>query len=202
MAGFRQASIIHDLASRDQVWFWYGVMSKQYPDWLDPRKAAEGRRTFAGTMPLERMPRLAPLLASADGEAAFTASFTFDKQARVTIRIEVDAGLPLICQRSLEPYIEKVSRRSLLGVVEDLAEEGLMPENYEPVLAQQGKLALLELVEDELLLGLPQVPRNPELDDITLSSGSPEIPAQAESQFRQPFANLAEQLKNLELKKK
>lgn len=177
-------------------------MSKQYPDWLDPRKAAEGRRTFAGTIPLERMPRLSPLLAGAGGEVSFTAAFAFDNQARVTIQIEVDAKLPLICQRSLEPYMEHISRRSLLGVVEDLAEEDLMPENYEPVLVKQGKLALAELAEDELLLGLPQVPRNPAIDEVAFSTGSGEMPSQTETRFRQPFANLAEQMKNLGQKKK
>jgi len=177
-------------------------MSKQYPDWLDPKKAAEGRRTFAGTIPLERMPRLSPLLAGTNGEVSFTATFAFDNQARVTIQIEVDARLPLICQRSLEIYMEHISRRSLLGVVEDLAEEALMPENYEPVLVQQGKLALAELVEDELLLGLPQVPKNPEIDEVAFSTGSGEMPSQKETQLRQPFANLAEQLKNLGQKKK
>lgn len=176
-------------------------MSKQYPDWLDPKKAAEGRRTFAGTMPLERMPRLLPLLAGAGGEVSFTAAFSFDNQARVTIQIEVDARLPLICQRSLDPYMEHISRRSVLGVVEDFTEEDLMPENYEPVLVKHGRLALAELVEDELLLGLPAVPRNPEIDEVAFSTGSPEIPAQAETQLRQPFANLAEQLKNMGTKK-
>ena len=169
-------------------------MSKQYPDWVDPWKAAEGSRTFSGTMPLERMPRLLPLLASSEGEVGFTAAFAFDKQTRVTIQIEVDARLPLICQRSLEPYFEPISRRSMLGVVENLAEEALMPENYEAVLVQHGKLALAELVEDELLLGLPQVPRNPEYHD-----GDPpaESAEQSRPGYRKPFANLAEQWKGI-----
>ena len=98
--------------------------------------------------------------------------------------------------------MEHISRRSLLGVVEDLAEEDLMPENYEPVLVKQGKLALAELAEDELLLGLPQVPRNPAIDEVAFSTGSGEMPSQTETRFRQPFANLAEQMKNLGQKKK
>ncbi len=150
-----------------------------------------------GTMPLARMERLRPLLADASGEARFIARFDFDGQGRVTILIEVEAKLPLICQRSLEPYLEPVQRKSLLGVIEFMAEEASMPENYEPVLVEHGRLALLDLVEDELLLGLPQVPRNPEVDEIRLQAVDPEAadPATGETPVQQPFAGLAEQLK-------
>ena len=174
-------------------------MSKEYPDWFDPRKAAEGRRTFAGSMRLDRMSRLSPLLAEAMGEARFVASIEFDSQGRVTIRIEVEASLPLICQCSLEPYLEAVHRKSLLGVIEDISEEALMPDNYEPVIMQRGRLSMLELVEDELLLGLPQVPRNPEFDAGQLPAASSDMThaESGDSNVQQPFAGLGEQLKRM-----
>ena len=172
-------------------------MSREYPDWLDPWKAAEGRRTFAGSIPLARMERLQPLLADSGGEAHFTAEFQFDGQAMVTIDMNVTADLTLTCQSSLEPYIESVQRQSLLGVIENVAEEELMPGNYEPVQVEDRRLALLELVEDELLLGIPQVPRNPQLGEIHPQSRL-EIELEAvatKAEMRQPFAGLAEQLK-------
>jgi uncharacterized protein len=175
-------------------------MSLEYPDWLDPRKAAEGRRTYEGSMPLTRMKRLLPLLASGAGEARFSAAFEFDQQARATIQIEVHAELSLQCQLSLEPYTESIHRKSTLGVIGDIAEEALLPENYEPVLVQHGRLALLELVEDELLLALPQVPRNPQLDAAHFQvSTSDERALTAEAdQVRQPFADLAQQLARMQ----
>jgi uncharacterized protein len=173
-------------------------MSREYPDWFDPWKAADGRRTFAGSMRLDRMERLRPLLAESAGEAHFVAAIEFDGQGRVTILINVEADLPLICQCSLEPYIEAVRRKSLLGVIEDISEEALMPENYEPVMTQHGRLAMLELVEDELLLGLPQVPRNPDFDASRLAVTDQDAPegTASEASAQQPFAGLAEQLKN------
>jgi uncharacterized protein len=151
-------------------------MSREFPDWVDPWKAADGRRTFQGTMPLKWMKRLSPLLApydrgadpGADPEAAwldarFSATFGYDRQGTVTVNIDVEAALPLVCQRSLETYLERVSRHSVLAVVESIEEEDLVPEHYEPVLAEHRRLALLDLVEDELLLAVPQVPRNPQL---------------------------------------
>lgn len=158
-------------------------MSREFPDWLDPWKAADGRRTFAGTMPLKRLERLTPLLAPVAAgsglaaeagsgsdlglagewpDARFSAAFFHDSQGMVVIDLHVEARLPLVCQRSLEPYFEPVQRHSILTVVRDVAEQEFVPEHYEPVLAEQGRLALQVLVEDELLLAVPQVPRNPE----------------------------------------
>ena len=173
-------------------------MSREYPDWLDPWKAADGRRTLSGTMPLSRMPRLLPLLAESDGEARFSAGFAFDGQGMVTISMEVEAQLPLICQRSLELYQQAVERSSLLGVIEEMDEESSMPGNYEPVLVEHRRLALLDLVEDELILGLPQVPKKPDLDDDKLLTGLGETSEDLtrKENMRQPFAGLAEQMKD------
>lgn len=183
-------------------------MSRDFPDFVDPWKAADGKRTFQGTMPLERMHRLAPLLASTEGsrkdsgmvgadwpkEAWFSARFGHDHEGTVTIDIEVRAELPLVCQRSLEPYLEKVSRHTELAVVESVAEQDLLPEHYEPVLVEHGRLALLDLVEDELLLGVPQVPRNPAVRSVDVSTGE-EAEADSEERRNSPFEKLAGLLK-------
>jgi len=184
-------------------------MSREFPDFVDPWKAADGRRTFRGTMPLKWMRRLAPMLApESEGsgqsrtvvwnDAAFTAHFSYDEQGLVTIQLDVEAELPLICQRSLAPYQEKINRSSLLAVVEGIKEQELVPESYEPVLVEEGRMALLDIVEEELLLAVPQVPKNPDIGEIELStdgevrypSGSVEESPDKEKSHR-PFAGLA-----------
>jgi len=108
-------------------------MSREYPDWISPNRAAEGKRIFSGTIPLTRMKRLAELLVDAKGEASFTAAFRTDLDKRVVIDLQVEAALPLICQASLEVYAEQVKRRSELAVIDDESEQSELPENYEPV---------------------------------------------------------------------
>jgi uncharacterized protein len=171
-------------------------MSREFPDLLNPCKAADGQRGFEGTMPLKRMQRLAPLLAPEGPviwkDAWFRADFARDAQGFVTVELWVEAELPLICQRSLLPYPEAVRRHSLLAVVEDLTDQDLLPEHYEPVLVEQGQLALVELVEDELLLALPEVPRNPAIAEVSRSTGpaEPEKEATPQEPTRKPFAEL------------
>ena len=173
-------------------------MSRDFPDFVDPWKAAEGQRMFFGTMPLKRMKRLSPLLASAEGEAGFEVSFYFDRQRNAIIKVTVKADLVLLCQRSLMPYTETVQRTSLLAVIRDLAEQDMIPANYELIVQETGvyetgKLALLELVEDEFLLALPQIPKNPAVDVIELSTDGEVglLSDDEEKRLQGPFAALA-----------
>jgi uncharacterized protein len=167
-------------------------MSREYPDWISPARAAEGKREFRGTVPLARMKRLVPLLAEVKGEAVFCARFSVDLEKRVVIDLQVSAALPLVCQASLDVYDEQVQRKTVLAVVEDENGQSDLPAHYEPVKADSGRLALASLVEDELLLGLPQIPRKPGLEWIEYSSGAdgPERAVAAGDPEENPFAVL------------
>ena len=173
-------------------------MSRDFPDFVDPWKAAEGQRVFFGAIPLHRMKRLSPLLASTEGEAGFEVSFYLDRQRNAVVKVAVKANLVLLCQRSLTPYTEKVRRTSLLAIIRDVAEQDMMPANYELIVQETGvhetgKLALLELVEDEFLLALPQIPKNPAVGKIEFSTEGEVRPLSddKEKRLQGPFAGLA-----------
>ena len=176
-------------------------MSREYPDWVSPERAADGKRVFSGTVPLSRMKRLVPLLVKVDGDATFVAAFRRDVDKRVIIDLQVEAALPLICQASLEVYDELVKRRCDLAVIERDSEQEELPENYEPVKMESGRLAIASLVEEELLLGLPQIPRKPGMKRIEYSTGGETSASEAsQRQYSQdrgkknPFAALQEML--------
>jgi uncharacterized protein len=171
-------------------------MSREYPDWISPERAAEGKRVFSGTVPLSRMKRLVPLLVAAESDAKFVASFRLDLDKRVVVDLQVEAALPLICQASLEVYDERVKRRSELAVIEHDDEQHELPDSYEPVKTENGRLAVISLVEEELLLGLPQVPRKPGLDKVEYSTGgeAAQSAPRPEKVTKNPFAVLQEML--------
>ena len=64
-----------------------------------------------------------------------------------------------------------------------------------PDVVEVGRIALRQLIEDELLLAVPLVPRNPELEAFDLSTGKYEF---EEDATRQPFAELAKLKSSLE----
>lgn len=126
-------------------------------------------------------------------DAFFSTSFAYDEQGLVTIKIVVQASLPLVCQRSLAPYREKIERSSVLVVIENVSDQDLVPESYDPVLVENRRLAIQDIVEEELLLAIPQVPRNPEVAEIELSTDgevrAASVPENEKS--HRPFAGLA-----------
>jgi len=171
-------------------------MSREYPDWISPERAAEGKRVYGGTIPLSRMKRLAALLVDASGEARFSAAFKTDLDHRVVIDLQVEAALPLVCQASLEVYDELVNRSSELAVIAHDSEQFDLPDNYEPVLTENGRLAIAAIVEDELLLALPTIPRKPGLQPVEFSTGG-EKPAGGTRKVSKenPFSALQDMLK-------
>jgi uncharacterized protein len=146
------------------------------------------------------MKRLAPLLVHTDGVVHFRAEFRLDEDKRATVQLDTQADVSLLCQRSLLPYVERIERSSLLGIIEDEAEQVLLPQHYEASLTENRRLSFLTLVEDEMLLGLPQVPRNPEVAPVEYKSGSPVASPESATQEQSsgPFAALAQLLPDSE----
>jgi len=172
-------------------------MSREYPDWISPDRAAEGKRVYSGTIPLSRMKRLAALLVDAGGVASFSAAFRTDLDQRVIIDLQVQAALPLVCQASLDVYDELVERHSELAVIGNDSEQFDLPDNYDPVLAENGRLAIAGIVEDELLLGLPAIPRKPGLHPVEFSTGGEDPAGESipEGHKENPFSALQDMLK-------
>lgn len=161
-------------------------MSRDYPDSINPLKAAQGGRIFAGTIPLARLERLHELAADpGQGEFAFQVSFHLDEHANVRAELCVSGEMQLICQRSLQAYAQKIDSRSVLGIVcEERAAEAL-PEDYEPLLIEDWRLRIEDLIAEEILLSLPLVPRAPD--------SRPVKPGRAAAQKTyKPFAGLAD----------
>ena len=167
-------------------------MSREYPDWVNPWKAAEGNRVYGGSIALDRMTRLKPMLAEASGEAHFEADFSKDALGWTVVTIHVTATLQLICQASLEVYAEAVDRTSDLAVIEDLDDQVDIPEHYDPTKTEGRRLNFLELVQDELILAVPQVPRKPGQGNIYFSSGPQTEQETGSGNRKSPFAALGD----------
>ena len=124
---------------------------------VDPWRLASRHAVIAGETALRRLPRLAEVLADTGGAAAYELNFHLDESNRVRITGWVRAVLPIRCQRCLETLEFPVDARLDLAVVLGDTEAELLPDTCEAVLANEGAISLRSLVEDELLLALPQI---------------------------------------------
>jgi len=163
-------------------------MSRDFPDWIDPHKAAAAGREFSGTVPLAWLPRLEGMIADpGSSEIAFKVVFGQDQQRQVRADVSVSGRVPLHCQRTLEVFWHEIDSHSTVGIVPDDRAADRLPEDYEPLLCPDNKVELVRLIGEEVLLSLPLVPIAPASNRI----GSGERQADT----HRPFAGLAEMRK-------
>jgi uncharacterized protein len=129
---------------------------------IDGFEFASAGATQQGTWPLGSFPRLRDLLASDAGEVAYEVGGTRDARGRPALRLRVRGTLQLRCQRCLEAMPYAVETDETLVLAATLAEIHAEPADASaPDRVVAGReMALLELVEDELILALPYAPRH------------------------------------------
>ncbi|MFG6447195.1 YceD family protein [Roseateles sp. BYS180W] len=111
--------------------------------------------------------------------------------AQYWLRLTAQTEVPLTCQHCLQPVLQQldVERRFRFVRDEALAAELDLDSEHE-VLSYTGNVDALELVEDELLLALPLVPRHDQCQEPL--SHHDELPEEAEAEAApHPFAVLA-----------
>jgi uncharacterized protein len=74
--------------------------------------------------------------------------------------MEYDTTVQLVCQRCLEPLHHHVRDRVEMVLLETESLEAHSPEGYEPLVLDEDRLMPAILIEDELIISLPIVPRH------------------------------------------
>lgn len=135
-------------------------MSSRLPEFIDPRRLASQGSRFSGTVELGELTRLSGALLDAKGNAEFSLEFYRDNQKRARIKGTIQADLVLECQRCLDAMVLPVAVVLDLAVIQVPEEADRLPESCDPVWVEEDTLRLLDLVEDELILAIPQVPKH------------------------------------------
>ncbi|MDR5868256.1 YceD family protein [Halomonas koreensis] len=140
------------------------MLTSRLPGRVEPYKLAAHAEHLEGLVTLDDMPRLTEEIGAQQGEARVWLDFAIDPQGRREIRGHLEAELQLPCRRCLSPLAESVASDFLLGMVTSDALAADLPSTHEPVLVEDEQLNLLAVVEDELILSLPQVVYHDEAD--------------------------------------
>ena len=135
-------------------------MPDHLPEFLDPVSFADKNRRLAGQLDFSRLDKLADLVVGASGRARF--ELRFGKVGRVPGATGVlDATMILQCQRCLGDLPWHVHADINVGFVSSVDQAALLPESMEPVMIDaEGQVSLVDVVQDELLLAIPAVPRH------------------------------------------
>ncbi len=134
-------------------------MQGRIPEYLDPYCFAEREKSFTGKMPLSAMHRLGESLVEKTGDVHYEFNFLKEDKTFV-VRGSVRAELKLECQVCCTPMDFSVDASVNLAAVSSLDEAGLLQDCYDPLLVVERKISAKEIVEDELLLALPIIPKH------------------------------------------
>lgn len=136
------------------------MLTALLPNFIDPRQLAERGVVLSGRIALDRMNRLGTAAAQRnEGDAVVELRFERDSGGRRLVAVNARADVFLRCERCLGIYRESLVAEATLAVVESEAEAERLPEELDPLL-DLGRVKTAEVVEDELLLALPLVPKH------------------------------------------
>lgn len=155
---------------------------------VDVWRMVSARRVLEGEVALSELVRLNELLDETSGTVRYRIEFGRDDLQIAFAALQIEARLPLQCQRSLETFELPVRLVQMLGLVRDEAEESALPPGYEAfVVPEDARIEPVQLVEDELILAVPLVPVAPDSEAVERDWPVQEEEVAAAS----PFAALA-----------
>jgi len=147
---------------------------------------------------LARFARLRPVLAVVDDSESRTARarFRFRRQEGQSLAsIEVEANLPLTCQRCLQPVNWPIAGSTQLAFAEPGSVAPGAGDQYEVFETHGGVVTLTDVVEEELLLALPLVAMHaPDACEATVPQDERSEDPAAGERAQTPFAGLKDLL--------
>jgi uncharacterized protein len=161
------------------------------PETVNFMRQVELKRTIEGVYPISRLKRLTDVLLSDEGFVTVKLEFG-QSVGFASLKGRVSAKLMTECQRCLKPMETEVTGSFKFALVNDEEELELLPEELEPYLLAGEEQSIIDLVEDELLLGMPMVIAHDAACSDYMSKQNSEIKAaiQAEKEASHPFAAL------------
>jgi uncharacterized protein len=152
------------------------MLTEPLPSSLDVRKAAARGVSISGALQPLDLQRFRDLLAADAGSVQATLAFSRDEENRYLIAVSVQADVVVSCQRCLEPLQLQLESDNLLAVVWDDEYARQLPRDLEPLIVGEEPCNLWELVEEELILGMPPYSYHEAEDCNKILSGFSEPP--------------------------
>jgi uncharacterized protein len=122
----------------------------------------EGHRE--GVTPVAQMTRLVADCADASGEIRWSVQGGHTRQGYPSMTVSVAGTVQLVCQRCLAPFGYELDSSTLLVLGKDDEEadqiEEVLDDESIDVIVGSTCCDIRDLLEDEALLGLPQVPKH------------------------------------------
>jgi uncharacterized protein len=98
-----------------------------------------------------------------DKEGGLTVDLHFYKEGKVpTIEGHIEGHLNLICQTCLQSLPWDVRKEVNIGMVQTMEQADRLADGIDPLVITEGKVSFPGIVEDEVIIALPDYPRHAE----------------------------------------
>ncbi len=137
-------------------------MHQKLPIEIDPLRLAKNGLVLEGELQLSKMKRLSKSLHDNSGTVYVKMNFDVDKVLGTPhMNGEFTATLSLLCERCSEPMQYEMKIKCSLAIVNSERKIEGLTEQYEPwVIASDDPVMLSSIVEDELILAIPLIPKH------------------------------------------
>jgi len=143
----------------------------------DIESLAARKALLSGEIRLERLRRLSPYLQVNEGAVVARIRFEAHGSAWLALELEYTATLRMVCQRCLGPVDVDLQDRIDFGVLEAESLARYLPTGIEPLVPGSERLCPMDLIEDELIVSLPLVPKHADETECSGLSRLPELHA-------------------------
>jgi uncharacterized protein len=136
-------------------------MRQQLPKDIDPYRFCYTKREITGEVELAQLTRLADALENSEGTVNITMQFDVDERGIPFVHGQFETTLSLVCERCLNVMPLPVKIDTKLALIKHEKQADNLTEEYEPWLVDnESPINPLDVVEDELILVLPLVPKH------------------------------------------
>ena len=139
-------------------------INQRLPVQIDPIRLAVARQQLQGELEISRLKRLNELLTLPDGNVKVQLDFDVDVNKVHFVQGTLKAELSLCCQRCLQAMPWSLDVDVSLAFLTHEHQIDELVADYEPYLLETTPVVLSDIIEDEILLALPQVPMHDESD--------------------------------------
>lgn len=130
---------------------------------LDALAAREA--VLSGEIELRKLTRLRELLHSDSGIIEASLKFRRNTIGSVSVDLAFEAALEIVCQRCLEPLERDVREQVSVTLLESELTESEAAKKHDAVVLTDGKVSPAALIEDELIVSLPIIPRHSDINE-------------------------------------
>ena len=131
----------------------------------DLESLADRGVTLSGELDVDNLARLKSLLHSGVGSVRATLSFRQRSDGWLGVQLDYQGFAHLVCQRCLEPFRYELEDQVNVVIADSDSLPTTVPTGFEPFELEDGRLQPVQLIEDEVIVAIPLVPKHARVED-------------------------------------